>query len=153
MNAQQTQVEIKALQGRLMQIDADLLVANNEARAAQQRESVIRRQRTDIQTRIDSLKVEAALEPYVTEHAIFRYFDRVLGFDIDDIKDKIMDEPTKKLIATMKSGKFPREGFKIVVKNGAVVTIETNDLVKESRAKRAKPKPPRYHEVDDGDDD
>lgn len=61
----------------------------------------------------------------VTEHALLRYFERVLGFDLEEIKEKILSEELEEHIDTLVSGKFPiGDGKYAVVKNRVVITIE-----------------------------
>jgi predicted nuclease with TOPRIM domain len=63
----------------------------------------------------------------VSEHAIVRYFERVLGFDIDEIKHQIVNEKTAEQIRVLKSGLFPGKangtGFRVRVRHGTVTTV------------------------------
>ncbi len=59
----------------------------------------------------------------VTEHALLRYFERVLGFDLNEIKSQIVPEKTVEQIRTCQSGVFPVNNFKLRVKKGIVITL------------------------------
>lgn len=61
----------------------------------------------------------------VSEHAIIRYIERVLGISIDEISQKILGNEIEKQIETLGNGTYPINDneFKIVVKDNVVVTI------------------------------
>ena len=64
-------------------------------------------------------------EIIVSEHAILRYFERVLGFNLDDIKKEICTEEFLNLANTLGNGTYPiGESARAVVKNNVIVTIE-----------------------------
>lgn len=65
---------------------------------------------------------EAAIE--VTDHAIIRYLERVLNFNVDNIRNSILNDKMLHQIERIESGKFPHEeGYKVLVKNKKVITI------------------------------
>jgi hypothetical protein len=59
----------------------------------------------------------------VSEHALLRYFERVMGFDLTEIRSKVIPEKTAELISKLGSGVYPVDGFKIKVKDNVVVTL------------------------------
>lgn len=64
------------------------------------------------------------IELAVTDHALLRYAERVLGFDRDEVVNLIRDR-VGPLAAALGNGKFPVcPGFHAVVKDRTVVTIE-----------------------------
>jgi len=71
----------------------------------------------------------------VSEHAILRYFERVLGYDLEEIKMQIVPQQSQQQIAHFGGGTFPVNGhpdsghppFKIRVRNNTVVTVLTED--------------------------
>ncbi len=63
--------------------------------------------------------------PTISEHALLRYVERVLGIDLEKIKREILSEKNIAFIEHLKSCKFPiSTTHKAVVKNKVVVTIE-----------------------------
>ena len=60
----------------------------------------------------------------ITEHAIVRYFERVQGYDIEEIKQLICTEELQKNIKTLGDGKYPVNKFNVVVKNNTIITVE-----------------------------
>lgn len=67
------------------------------------------------------MKPKKISRPTITDHAILRYCERLLGFDLELIRGQILKSiPADKLI----DGKYPLiEGGKAVIKNKRVVTI------------------------------
>ena len=59
----------------------------------------------------------------VTDHAVYRYLERVNKVDMDNLKDEIVPESIKKQILFFKKGKFPIKGYKLIVENKVVKTI------------------------------
>ena len=87
-----------------------------------------------LETELENLKkteddqLNAANGIIVSEHAIIRYFERVLGFDIEKIKREMVPEKIKDQIKLMKSGLFPvGELYKLRVRQRTIVTLLTED--------------------------
>jgi predicted nuclease with TOPRIM domain len=64
-------------------------------------------------------------ELIISEHAIIRYIERVIGININDIKEAIYSETLINQVSILGNGNYPiGNGVKAVVKNNVVVTIE-----------------------------
>lgn len=62
--------------------------------------------------------------PRVTDHAILRYCERLLGFDLELVKSQILKSIPENHIDKLIDGKYPLiEGGKAVIKNHRIVTI------------------------------
>jgi hypothetical protein len=59
----------------------------------------------------------------VTDHAVYRYLQRVNKVDMDNLKDEIVPKDIKKQILFFKKGKFPVKGYKLIVEDKKVRTI------------------------------
>jgi len=60
----------------------------------------------------------------VSEHAIVRYFERVLGYDLDEIRAAIMPEIIERSAAVLGNGIFPvGQTHRLRVHRGVVVTV------------------------------
>ena len=117
--------ELKNLQTRLQRAEADLRQASDEARVAQERESALRRQRDEIMRQIKAIEDAAVtVEPVITEHALLRYIERVMGVDLAAIKEEMLGGRMREMITTLKTGSFPGGDYKLVVKNGVVITVD-----------------------------
>lgn len=68
---------------------------------------------------------ESAEEPFISDHAVVRYLERVKGLDIEAIKKEMMPDKLRAMIDTLVSGKFPTEEFTAVVKDKLVITVVT----------------------------
>lgn len=69
----------------------------------------------------------------VTDHALVRYLERVLGFDIEALKQEMITARTESLIRTLGDGWYPADGHWLRVQEGKVVTVVTS----RKRGKRA----------------
>lgn len=65
--------------------------------------------------------------PAVTDHALVRYAERVLGVDMDAARETILTEQNKKLIEFQPNCKIKCGKFRLVVENRKVVTVTTKD--------------------------
>jgi hypothetical protein len=60
----------------------------------------------------------------VTDHAIVRYFERVLGYDIEEIKAKILpDGKAVDNISKLGNCVYPIDNFKVRIVNCKVITV------------------------------
>ena len=62
----------------------------------------------------------------ISEHAVIRYIERVLGIDIKEIEKKIVDEETEKIIREMRPSRINKGEFSILIKDNTVTTITTD---------------------------
>lgn len=109
------------------------LVGEVEALYTHQQEikHTIATKKTSIQilsTKIDKLMLQNK-KLTVSEHAIIRYVERVLGINIEDIENKILNQTTCHLVEELGNGRYPcnNDKFMIVVKDGCVVTVISDD--------------------------
>lgn len=76
---------------------------------------------------VESLNCEIkdlTANPVVSEHAMLRYFERVLGFDLDEIVDNILTPEIRERLKTQASGEFALDcGVKARVAGRVVVTL------------------------------
>lgn len=115
--------ELKTLQTRLKEatIEAESLL--ERARLANDAAADAIKRRDKIRAAIREIE-EAAKEPIVTEHALLRYVERIMGVDLEAVRKAILTESAVKMIKFTKTGKVTTDGRRLVVKNGTVVTIE-----------------------------
>lgn len=64
-----------------------------------------------------------AKEPVISEHALLRYIEREMGFDLEAIKNDILTSERKAMIKAMGNGKYPIGKFRAVVKDMVIVSI------------------------------
>lgn len=117
--------ELKQKQVRLTKLEAEIASERELIASLQRALSVKEHEASCIEQSIndylESLKED---ETYVvSEHALVRYFERVKGYDLEQINKEILTEPVKALIKKLGNGVYPVNGFKIKVQNGCVVTV------------------------------
>lgn len=123
--------ELKGLRTRRNKIEDELRLLNAEiGRLSSERDAKMKivKQITDT---IQSIE-KSAKGIIVSEHAIMRYIERVLGFDVEKIKAGIVADVSSKW-ATLGDGTYPisTSGASVVVKNNTVITVKTKS--KESQ--------------------
>lgn len=59
----------------------------------------------------------------VTEHAFLRFFERVLGYNLDEVSKWIVPDSLMDRINQYGDGVYSTDKYKIVVKNGKILTI------------------------------
>lgn len=61
----------------------------------------------------------------VSDHAIIRYMERVMGLNFYDIKKEIVSDKLSSILQDCGDGKYPIEGTKCrtVILNGVAVTV------------------------------
>jgi hypothetical protein len=118
--------ELKALQTRLREAEAEAEMHVEKARLANNAASEALKRRDKIKAAIREIE-ESAKEPIVSEHALLRYIERFMGVDLELVRRAILTENAVKMIKFAKSGKINTDGRRLVVKNGTVVTVESVD--------------------------
>ena len=112
---------LKQLQTRKAKLEVDVQQLGRSAKEAQKDHAKAQQQLEHVKKEI----TEATdTEPTVTEHAIIRYLERVMGLDLDNIRAEILCPGVTLQIKSFGSGKYPiGDGHKAVVKGQAVVSI------------------------------
>jgi chromosome segregation ATPase len=122
--------ELKLLRTR----ESDL---NSERKQLSKQIGDLQKQMNSVTSRLNAVRsdiaalVDANKGVVITEHAILRFIERVLGTDIESVMAMMMPEKTEEQIQLLRSGTFPvRDGdrnWKLKVKKGSVVTVLTED--------------------------
>lgn len=111
---------LKALQTReaALKTEMEVLVtgAGNAVRMMALREEL-----ATVQKRLKGL-VEKAREPFVTEHALLRYLERVKGVDLDELEREILTPERTAMIKNVPNCDINVHGIKFIVRDGAVIT-------------------------------
>lgn len=114
---------IKQLQTQLNKTVADYEALKIEI-AAKQQESAQKKQAINkLKQEIDKIDNKKGI--YVSEHALVRYFERVKGFDIEEVKKEIISESIKQMVSVLGgTGEYPNEnGYSVKMDNFRVATI------------------------------
>lgn len=105
------EAELKVLQSKKSSVDKEIHTKVNLVKS--------------IKTKIQELNKTNKESVKISEHAMLRYFERVLHFDLNEISEKILDTSVIKCIDTLGNGEYPNinSEFKVVVRNNTVTTI------------------------------
>ncbi len=116
---------LKQYNTQLSKIEADISVLKSELKIKNEELDSKKRSLKNLHLKIQELKTSKKL--IISEHALLRYFERVLGFNLEDIQGKILTDSVSSLIEKLgtNSGQYPVKegGFSIVIKDRTVVTI------------------------------
>ena len=78
----------------------------------------------EIEKQIKSLQ---DIDIIISEHAILRYIERVMGIDIELIKKEILTDTLKEQFKTLGNGTYPiGNDVKVKIQNNTIVTVHTN---------------------------
>ena len=126
MSDQKSQKTLKELKSQLQVIEGDL-EADKVALANLQQK--MRSKQSSVQSLRDKIKkLENPVVPQVSEHALYRYCERVLGINYDDIRAEILSDVTVAMLmacgGTLKY-RNPDKGYIVVFKNNMALTIDS----------------------------
>ena len=112
----QLRIHINAVKANIDNIKLEISSRNRELTAKE-------KELNELKKKLESLEYKS---PVVSEHAYLRYFERVLGYDLQEISKEILSEDVLALMETLgNSGKYPnKKGYRLVLKDNVVVTIE-----------------------------
>ena len=143
--------QITSLKKRISKIDVEI----EEIKAEQRRQSTqINSLMTERQKLNDMVESLIPKKLIVSDHAILRYIERIMGIDVDSIRNTIANDKVQELVNTLGDAKVPiGDGAYAVVKNHSIVTIETADMAikKMTGGKRAPKDRSSRYEGDDSD--
>ena len=114
---------LKSLETKYKQIETKRNLIINEINDKQLEASSLKKELGQIKQQIDSLKSKDVGKIIVSEHSLLRYIERVLGIDLNVLRNKILSDEDAKVISALGNGTFPKDGFKIKIKDGVVVTV------------------------------
>ncbi len=114
--------KLKSLESRASKQKAISSEIDKELQVLNQRKSRESKLLTSILNEIKRLK-GLDKELIVSEHALLRYLERIMGINLEDIKHEILNDKVASSIKMLGNGTYPVEEYKIVVKDGVVVTV------------------------------
>ncbi len=122
---------LKQLSSQLCKLEGDLeairIDISNSTKEFEAKKKAISKLRSMIE------KLNNTNEITISEHALVRYFERVLKFDMEEIKQNILTEEVLRLSEELGgSGTYPTgkqdvdgDNYRVVLKNNVVVTVGT----------------------------
>ena len=82
---------------------------------------------SEIQELTEKLKDMNKGDIKITEHAMLRYVERVLGIDIEQIEKSILEELNLETIEKLGNGTYPVRNFNVVIKENFIITVIKNE--------------------------
>lgn len=124
-----TREELKKLQSMVSSLEASIAVLKTQEEQIKRELSTKKMDINHLKQRMTNL-AKRADGITVSEHAIIRYIERVMGINIEDIAARILPETAQEYVEQLGNGHYPvNQGeFKIVVKDGVVITVLTPEL-------------------------
>lgn len=119
--------ELKGLETRYKEIETKRNLLIKEIEEKQQQSTIMRKQLVILKGQIESVKQKSDGKIVVSEHSMLRYIERVLGIDLKTIEDKILSDEEKDTVKTLGNCTYPKDGFKIKIKDNTVVTVLTKE--------------------------
>lgn len=127
MSALTDSEQLKALQVRATKAGQEVNAIRTEMQDVNRRLSEAKARLDAINAEIAKLR-ENASEPIVSEHAMLRYCERVLGIDMSEVRAKILSPRNVATINFVRTGKVPGgDGMTLIVRDRSVVSIITKD--------------------------
>lgn len=121
----------KELKDLIISCDLELTVMSSKVSAAQRDLAMKKKELKSYQIELD--KLENKVEIGVSDHALVRYMERVMGVDTDALRKEILTEKVVNYIHYFKgSGSFPAaSGISYIVKDYVITTIINKNDKKE----------------------
>ena len=115
---------IKQLNSQLNILEGNRKALNIQCAQIQRNLSENKNQINKIKKYIYDLEIKQSQELTITEHALLRYCERVLGINIEDIKKEILTPELNKLIDTLGStGTYPYKEYQLKIVDKTIITI------------------------------
>ncbi len=122
MSAKNSQT-LKQLQTRKAKLESTIADSKLTLEDAKSELNKYTSQLASVNNQINQLKDKDII---ISEHAILRYMERVMGVDMEAIKERVLTNTVKTMIGNMGNGKYPIDGGgKAVVRNNTIITVET----------------------------
>ena len=108
------QTQMQELSGKLSSLEVKKVGIDGEIKNMRHRISMIKKMMNEI-TKNDNF--------IISEHVLLRYIERVIGIDLEEIRNNILNEKDIERIKALGNCTYPKEGFKVVIKNNTAVTL------------------------------
>lgn len=118
--------ELKKLQSMKVNFEAEIVSLEITEKNLKKEISTKKSNLNELKQRMNNLsKICDGLT--VSDHAIVRYMERVVGINIEDITNKILPSSVALAIENLGNCHYPVNNgeFKLIVKDGVVITIYT----------------------------
>lgn len=120
--------ELKSLQGRRDKMRQVISICESEVRdkhkELNQKNKELNDKKKQLNLILKNIKnIENNKDVVISEHAILRYLERVKGFNLEDIKNEMLDVTTKDTLKVLPVNKIKCAGYNLIVKNNVITTV------------------------------
>ncbi len=112
--------DLKQLQVRRTKVEAELKAANQDRESLSKRIHDLKNELNSLDTKIKNFSKS---KPMVSEHAMLRYIERVIGIDLEDVKQQILTETNVKAIEFAGNCTIKCNNIELIVKDRCVVSV------------------------------
>lgn len=113
--------ELKRLKAYKAELEGQLPVLKRQMKDASSAFNLAQNKVDKLEADIKAL--ESKKELTVSDHAVLRYIERVMGINLDNIRTDIIEQ-VEKHYDVLGDGKYPIDNGRTVIQNGVIVTIE-----------------------------
>lgn len=119
-----TPQKIKALNTFSVKLSTEVSELRQEIKLKQKLLSLKQSELNNVKQKLNNLSKDKKVK--ITEHALLRFIQRAMGFDLELIQSKIVNDDFVKLVQGFNgNGEFPiNEGLTCVVKDYKIITIK-----------------------------
>ncbi len=120
-------VELKSLKSRRDQAQRELKALQDEANALNKKVRDAQGTISKLDRDINKL-TQRNKNIIVSEHAMLRYIERVMGMDMEKLKKQILPDLTQSQIRALGNGSYPvGKSHRVKVRDNTIITILTKD--------------------------
>ena len=113
--------ELKSLQG---QRDKTRQIINTYEEEIKKKNLELKEKRIELNEIMTAIKnIENNNDVVISEHAILRYLERVKGFNLEDIKNEMLDARTRESLKVLPVNKIKCDGYNLIIKNKVITTV------------------------------
>lgn len=114
---------LKSLQTYKSKLEGELPVLKKQMKEASSAFNKAQNTIANLEAEIKAFQEHKEL--IVSEHALLRYIERVMGIDLESVKQGIVEQATPQYdLFGRVDGKYPIECGRVVVSNNTIVTVE-----------------------------
>ena len=121
--------ELKKLQTLKSKLEQELSDIKRQKLMLGEQTTLVSNQLQRVENDIKKLVASRGDGLIVSEHAMLRYIERVVGIPLEEIKAKIATPNLINTVKTLGNGTYSIDGFKVKIVGGVIVTVltDTND--------------------------
>lgn len=126
--------ELKKLQTLKSKLEQELSDIKRQKSILGEQTTLVSNQLQRVENDIKKLITSRSGELIVSEHAMLRYIQRVIGVPLEDIKAKIATPNLVNTVKILGNGTYPTDGFRVKIVDGVIVTVLIDEEPSQRKA-------------------